>query len=202
MRGAGVISTHPLAAIDIVCLRHDIVAFLGGKKDRAAEEVLWPCHPAEWHPLADPPLLFPDREAFVLREEGVDTVPVLALDYARRDGVDVDPMLDEVQPGRLREAYDGRLRSTVDSHQRFTSPARLARHVDDLATLPALNHVPRYSLHREQHAMDIHGEQFLIAGRGDLDDRRQIKQRRVIDQDVDLPVLMNDLAGIWNSGPW
>ena len=49
-------------------------------------------HAAEGHALADEALLLAERAVLVLGEERVDPVPVLAVDDAGRDGVDVDPV--------------------------------------------------------------------------------------------------------------
>ena len=57
----------------------------------------------------------PGRLAFVLGEERIHPVPMLAIDHAGRDGVDVDAVLDQVQPRRLGQADDGGLGGAVDA---------------------------------------------------------------------------------------
>ena len=56
------------------------------------------------HRLADQPLLLARLAVLVFGEQRIDVVPVLAVDHAGRDRVDVDAVLDEVEPGRLGEA--------------------------------------------------------------------------------------------------
>ena len=62
---------------------------------------------------------------------------MLAVDHARRNGVDIDAVLDQVEPGRLGEADDRSLGGAIDGDQRLAAPAGLAGHVDDLAALAA-----------------------------------------------------------------
>src|SRR5690606_18825878 len=94
-------SAHPLATVDIVGLGDDVFGFVAGKENRHAGELLGPAHPSVGHTLAHQPLLLAERPVLVFREERIDMVPMLAIHHPWRDGVDVDAMLDEVEPGRL-----------------------------------------------------------------------------------------------------
>ena len=110
---------------------------------------------------------------------------MLAVDDAGRDRVDVDAVLDQVEPGRLGQRDDRGLGGAVDGDQRLAAPAGLARHVDDLAALAARDHRARRRLQREQRAGDVDREEPVVARPRDLDDRREVEQRGVVDQDVD-----------------
>ncbi len=51
--------------------------------------------------------------------------------------------------------------------------------------MTACDHAPGHRLQREQRACDIDRKQPIIALAGDLDDRRGVEQRGVVDQDID-----------------
>src|SRR5204863_3708914 len=61
-------SAHPLSAIDIEGLRHDIVAFRCGKEHRAAYMIFRFAHAPEGHAFADEALLLARRPAFIFGE--------------------------------------------------------------------------------------------------------------------------------------
>jgi hypothetical protein len=101
-------------------------------------------------------------------------------------------VFDEVQPGRLGQADDGGLRGAVDRHQSFTAPAGLRGHVDDLATPPARDHALGRRLEGEEEALDVDGEDPVVAGFGHFDDRAHVEDRCVVDENVDAAPALND----------
>ncbi len=110
---------------------------------------------------------------------------MLAVDHAGGDRVDIDAVLDEVEPRRLGERDDRGLGGAIDGHEGFAPPAGLACHVDDLAALAAGDHRFCDRLQHEEGACDIDRKQPIIALAGDLDDRRQVEQGGIVDQYVD-----------------
>ena len=105
-------------------LRDDIVRVGGRQEHRGAGVVLRHPHPAEGDGLADEALLLAERAVLVPGEQRVDLVPHRRVDDARRDAVDVDAVLDQVEPGRLRDRDHRRLAGAVDRHQGLAPPAR------------------------------------------------------------------------------
>ena len=65
-------------------------------------------------------------------------VPVLVVDDARRDGVDVNVMLDEIKSRALGEADDRSFRGAIDGDERLAATSRLRGEVDDLAAATRL----------------------------------------------------------------
>lgn len=70
---------HPVAAIDVVGLGDDVVAFGRGQEYGHASEVFCGAHSPVRHILTDQTFLFPQRAFFVPGEEGVDAAPVLTI---------------------------------------------------------------------------------------------------------------------------
>src|ERR1700730_3788848 len=91
-------STHPLPAIDIVGLCHDIIAFRTRQENSATDQVLRLSHSTVRYAFASATLLLAFWEAFKLSKKGIDVIPMLAIDYTWRNGVHIDPVLDQVQP--------------------------------------------------------------------------------------------------------
>src|SRR3546814_3189038 len=106
-----------MAAVDAVCLGHDIIRLGGGEEDRHAGQVRGSGHAPDRHRRADDALLLAERTVFELCEMRVHAVPMLAVDNARRDGVDIDAIADEVQPSGLGHADHRRLgRARSEEH--------------------------------------------------------------------------------------
>ena len=128
-----------MAAIDIVGLGDDVFGIVAGQEHGHAGQVLRLAHAAIRYALTDQPLLLALRPVLVFGEQRIDMVPMLAVDDARGDGVDVDAVLDQVEPGRLGQRNDGGLGGAVDGDQRLAAPSGLAGDVDDPAALaPAI----------------------------------------------------------------
>src|ERR1051325_6219941 len=89
-------STHPLPAVDVDGLRHDVIAFRARQENGASDQVLTLSHSPKRDPLADTMVLVAFWEAFVLSKEGIDMIPMLAVDDAWSNGVHIDPVLDQV----------------------------------------------------------------------------------------------------------
>ncbi len=53
----------------------------------------------------------------MLGELPIDAVPVLAIDHARGDGINVDAMVNAIQPGRVHQANERRLRRALEAYQ-------------------------------------------------------------------------------------
>ena len=83
----------------------------------------------------------------VFGEHLVDVVPVLVVDHAGRDRVDVDAVLDQVEAGALGEADHRRLRRAVDGDQRLAAASGLGGEIDDLAAVALLDHLLGARLH-------------------------------------------------------
>ena len=69
----------------------------------------------------------PIGAVLVFGEQRVDLVPMVAVDDAGRDAVDVDAVLDQREAGRLGEADDGRLGGAIDARpaaRRAVRPGR------------------------------------------------------------------------------
>src|SRR5438552_12355136 len=96
--------------------------------------------------FADPTLLLAGRKPLIFGEQRIDFIPHRRIDDARRDAVDIDPVLDEAEARRLGKADDGGLGGAIDGDQSFAAPASLRCHIDDLAALAALYHALRHSL--------------------------------------------------------
>jgi hypothetical protein len=47
--------------------------------------------------LTHEPFLFAQWPILVLSEHRIDAIPVLTVYHARRDGIHIDPMLDQIQ---------------------------------------------------------------------------------------------------------
>ena len=94
-------STHPLAAIDIVGLGDDVFGIGASQEHGHAGQVLGLAHAAVRHAFADQFFLLALRPVLVFGEQRIDVVPMLTVDDAGRDGVDVDAVFDQVEPGRL-----------------------------------------------------------------------------------------------------
>src|SRR5688500_11041357 len=122
-------STHPLAAVDVVGLGDDIIAFFRCQKNRHADEIFRSTHAPVRNAGGHLFFLFADGEIFILGEERIHAFPMLAIDNARGNGIYIDAVLDEIEARRLREADDSGLAGAIDGNQCFTSPARLACHV-------------------------------------------------------------------------
>ena len=75
--------------------------------------------------------------------------------------------------------------------QRLAAPSGLAGHVDELAAIPARDHVARDRLHHEQRPRHVHRKQLVIARPRDVHDGRKIKQRGIVHQNVDAPHLLH-----------
>ena len=110
---------------------------------------------------------------------------MLVVDDAGRDGVDVDMVLDEVEARALGEADDRRLRRAVDGDERLAATSGLGGQVDDLAAAALLDHLLGAGLQHEQKALDIDGIDAPVALAGDLDNRREVEDAGVVDQDVE-----------------
>ena len=95
-------SAHPVAAVDIVGLRHDVVGVFACEECREAANLVGARHASERHRRADDALLLARLQVLVLGEHRVDVIPVLVVDDARRDAVHVDAVLDEIQARALR----------------------------------------------------------------------------------------------------
>jgi hypothetical protein len=48
---------------------------------------------------------------------------MLAIDNAGGDGIDIDAVLDEIEPRRLSETDDGRLAGAIDGDQGLAAPS-------------------------------------------------------------------------------
>jgi hypothetical protein len=112
-------------------------------------------------------------------------VPVLVVHDARSDRVDVDMVLDEVEARALRDTDDRCLRRAVDGDDRFAATSGLGGQVDDLAAAALLDHLLGAGLQHEQEALDIDGVDAPVALAGDLDNRREVEDAGVVDQDVE-----------------
>src|SRR3984957_14341530 len=185
-------SAHPVAAVDVERLRDDVIAVRRGEEHGGAGMVLRQSHPSERHRFADQPLLLAKRPMFVFGEQGVDLGPHRRVDDPRRDAVDVDAVLDEVESRRLSEADDCSFGGAVDRHQRFAAPARLRGHVDDLAALPTRNHALGDHLKSEEKTLDVDGKNLVVARLGDIDDSGHVEDTGVVDEDVDAAPALND----------
>jgi hypothetical protein len=97
LTGIEVSSAHPGAAIDIVCLGDDVFGLLGGEEDGHARQIGGDAHAAIGDRFSNQFLLLARLAALVFGEQRVDMVPVLAVDDAGRDAVDVDAMPDQAQ---------------------------------------------------------------------------------------------------------
>jgi len=109
-----------------------------------------------------------------------------AVHDTRCDGVDVDAVFDQVQTRRLRHGNDGGLGRAINQHKAFATPPGLTCHIDDFAAVALRDHLACSSLHREQGARDVDRIKPIIAFAGDVDGFSRIKQRRVVDQDIEL----------------
>src|SRR3546814_13726587 len=125
-----------MAAGDAVGLGHDIIRLGGGEEVRHAGQVRGSGHAPDRHRRADDALLLAERTVFELCEMRVHAVPMLAVDNARRDGVDLDAIAAEVQPSGVGPADLRRRGRAIEADQRFTAAAALPRHATDLAALP------------------------------------------------------------------
>jgi hypothetical protein len=110
-------------------------ASLLARKTAMPDKVLRRAHAAIGHRLADQFLLLALRPVFIFGEQRIDVIPVLAVDDARGNRVDVDAVLDQVEPRRLGQRDDGGLGGAIDADQCFAAPSGLACHVDDPAAL-------------------------------------------------------------------
>src|SRR6185312_1447971 len=107
-------SAHPVAAVDVQRLRHDIVAVGARQKHGRAGNVFRHAHPAEWNGFADQALFLANRTMLIFREQGVDLVPHRSVDDPRSDCVDIDAVLDQFEGEALRQAEDRRLGRAID----------------------------------------------------------------------------------------
>src|SRR5579871_2425531 len=99
MRPSAGNSAHPIAAVDVQSLGHDIVGFRRSEKDRSPRDIVRPAHAAEWHGGAYLALLLANWQVFVARKQGVDAVPHRRIDDTWCDPIDVDSVLDQRQAG-------------------------------------------------------------------------------------------------------
>src|SRR5438552_1679156 len=109
-------SAHPVAAIDIIGVRQDVVAVGRGKEHGEPGDVLRRGETADRHRLRHLRLLLCRLQALPSGEMGIDVVPMLAVDDAKGNGVYFDAVLDERQSRRLLGREDRRLGGAVN-HQ-------------------------------------------------------------------------------------
>src|SRR5260221_3091924 len=166
-------STHPVAAIDIEGLGDDVVGIGRREKDGSAGVILGAAHAAIGHRRSDETLLLADRTAFVPGEESVDLIPHRRVEDAPCDRIDVDPLLYEIEPGRLCEADDGGLCGAIGRDQRLAAPPGLRGHVDDLAAAPLGDHPTGDGLEGEEQTLHVDREEQIPVRLGDFDDWRE-----------------------------
>src|SRR3954451_440754 len=143
-------SAHPVTAIDIERLGHDVVAVRAGQEHRRRTVTLRSAHPSERDRFPDLALFLADRQTLVFSEQRIDLVPHGGIDHAGCDGVDEDAVLDQVEAERLGQADHRRLGCAVDRHQRLAPAARLGGHVNDLTATALLDHLPGDRLQGEE----------------------------------------------------
>ena len=160
-----------------------------GEEDGGAAKVVRRSHPSQGHGDADLALLLAERQALVFGEQRVDVIPHRGVDNAGRDPVDVDAVLDQVEPGGLSQADDRRLGRAIDGDQRFAAPACLRRHIDDLPAATLLHHLRRRRLKRKEQTLRIDGEHFVEARLGNFQDRPHVEHPCIVEQNVDAPEL-------------
>ena len=119
-------------------------------------------------------------------------VPHRRVDHARGDAVDVDLVLDQVEPGALGEADHRGLRRAVDRDQRLATAAGFASEVDDLPTTALGHHLAGRGLEGEQEALGVDGELLVVARLGDLEDRRHLEDAGIVHKDVDAAGLLSE----------
>src|SRR3954454_9818751 len=102
-----------------------VVGLRSSEEHGHSSQVLGDAHAAVRDGLPDLGLLLAGCEALMLGEEGIDFVPVLAIEDARRDRVHVDAVANKVEPRRLGEADDGGLGGAIDRDQRLAAAAGL-----------------------------------------------------------------------------
>ena len=141
-------------------------------------------HAAKGNALAHKALLLTEGTVLILGKETVNMLPHRRVDDARRDAVDVDPVLDEGKASRLGDRDNGGLGGAVDRHQRLATAAGLRSKIDDLAALAPVLHAFGHFLQHENEALDVHPEDEVIALLGDFAPWRHVEDGGVVDEDV------------------
>src|SRR5882757_5396948 len=116
-------SAHPVATVDIVGLRQDIVAVGRGQKHGEPRNIFGLRKTADRNGPGYGRLLLTRLQAFPAGEVRIDNLPMLAIDDARRYRVDVDTVFDQRQGGGLCRRNDRCLGGAVECHQRLAAAA-------------------------------------------------------------------------------
>src|ERR1700730_9240155 len=118
-------SSQPIAAIDTISLRDDIISVVRRQKDGNPGQVLRFSHPAVGDRVAHHAFGFTDRSPLVTGEFFIYEFPKWGVYNARSNCVHIDSVFDQGQPRRLSYADDDRFRAEIDRNERFTAPAGL-----------------------------------------------------------------------------
>ena len=94
--------------------------------------------------------LFADGEIFIFGEQRIHACPMLAIDNAGGNGIDIDAVLDEIEAADCVRLMTGGFGGAINGNQGLAPPAGLACHVDDLALALVPDHGPGNGLHGEE----------------------------------------------------
>src|SRR5918995_4969996 len=177
--------SRPVATVDVERLLRHVVGLGGGEEDGGAGDVLPLLDAAERNRFDEFPFRFADLPAEQLGELLVDFDPEWGIDDPRRDAVDVDLVWRQRQRHRLGHADHARLARTVGEHQRLATSSGLGGEVDDLATAPLLDHLPRRRLRAPEHALavDVEHEVPILIRR--LQEGNDLAHPSIVDEDIE-----------------